>query len=307
MTDVLASADPGAPGAPTDPAAEPTQGVGTAVLEREELQSTDDGDADRFAHYVRKDKIAAAAVTGRPVVALCGKVLDARSRPVEVPGVPHLQVHLRGDAQWGRLRRQRPPIPPVPVRARRSVNAARGGQATHPTPTRASTSAAQNLSPAYPRRAAWGTAGSLRAWQAAALGQYLETMPQDFLAVATPGAGKTTFALRVATELLSSGDVHKVTIVCPTEHLKYQWAEAAARVGIHIDPSYSNSQGALGSRFDGVALTYAQVAANANLHRARTDQARTLVILDEIHHGGDALSWGARSVRPSLLRADGWP
>jgi len=172
------------------------------------------------------------------------------------------------------------------------VNAARGGQATHPTPTRASTSAAQNLSPAYPRRAAWGTAGSLRAWQAAALAQYLETMPQDFLAVATPGAGKTTFALRVATELLSSGDVHKVTIVCPTEHLKYQWAEAAARVGIHIDPSYSNSQGALGSRFDGVALTYAQVAANANLHRARTDQARTLVILDEIHHGGDALSWG---------------
>jgi len=172
------------------------------------------------------------------------------------------------------------------------VNAVRGGQATHPTPTRASTSAAQNLSPAYPRRAAWGTAGSLRAWQAAALGQYLETMPQDFLAVATPGAGKTTFALRVATELLSSGDVHKVTIVCPTEHLKYQWAEAAARVGIHIDPSYSNSQGALGSRFDGVALTYAQVAANANLHRARTDQAHTLVILDEIHHGGDALSWG---------------
>ena len=172
------------------------------------------------------------------------------------------------------------------------MNAARSGQATHPTPTRASTSAAQNLSPAYPRRAAWGTAGSLRAWQAAALGQYLETMPQDFLAVATPGAGKTTFALRVATELLSSGDVHKVTIVCPTEHLKYQWAEAAARVGIHIDPSYSNSQGALGSRFDGVALTYAQVAANANLHRARTDQSRTLVILDEIHHGGDALSWG---------------
>ena len=172
------------------------------------------------------------------------------------------------------------------------MNTTRGSQVTHPTPTRASTSAAQNLSPAYPRRAAWGTAGSLRAWQAAALGRYLETMPQDFLAVATPGAGKTTFALRVATELLSSGDVHKVTIVCPTEHLKYQWAEAAARVGIHIDPSYANSQGALGSRFDGVALTYAQVAANANLHRARTDQARTLVILDEIHHGGDALSWG---------------
>lgn len=169
---------------------------------------------------------------------------------------------------------------------------AQAPRSSAPTPHQPSIFAAENLSPAYPRRAAWGTAGSLRAWQAAALGKYLETMPQDFLAVATPGAGKTTFALRIATELLSRGDVHQVTVVCPTEHLKFQWAEAAARVGIHIDPSYTNGQGALGSRFDGVALTYAQVAANPNLHRARTDARRTLVIMDEIHHGGDARSWG---------------
>ena len=166
----------------------------------------------------------------------------------------------------------------------------RGSRAGNPS--QPSIFAAEHLSPAYPRRAAWGTAGSLRAWQAAALSTYLETMPEDFLAVATPGAGKTTFALRIATELLSGGEVHRVTVVCPTEHLKYQWAEAAARVGIRLDPSYTNSQGALGSRFDGVALTYAQVAANVHLHRARTDSTRTLVILDEIHHGGDARSWG---------------
>lgn len=171
------------------------------------------------------------------------------------------------------------------------MSPARGSQASS-NPHQPSIFAAENLSPAYPQRAAWGTSRPLRAWQAAALEKYLAEKPQDFLAVATPGAGKTTFALRVATELLSAGEVHKVTIVCPTEHLKYQWAEAAARVGIHIDPSYLNSQGALGSRFDGVALTYAQVAANPNLHRARTDRTRTLVILDEIHHGGDALSWG---------------
>ncbi|ALC98795.1 hypothetical protein AM609_03580 [Actinomyces sp. oral taxon 414] len=166
------------------------------------------------------------------------------------------------------------------------------GSRTHGSPSQPSIFAAESLPPAYPRRAARGTAGSLRAWQAAALRKYLSAMPQDFLAVATPGSGKTTFALRVATELLAAGDVHRVTIVCPTEHLKYQWAEAAARVGIRIDPSYTNSQAALGSRFNGVALTYAQVAANANLHRARTDAHRTLVVLDEIHHGGDALSWG---------------
>ena len=166
------------------------------------------------------------------------------------------------------------------------------GSRAHGSPSQPSIFAAESLPPAYPRRAARGTAGSLRAWQAAALKKYLSAMPQDFLAVATPGAGKTAFALRAATELLAAGDVHQVTIVCPTEHLKYQWAEAAARVGIRIDPSYTNSQDALGSRFNGVALTYAQVAANPNLHRARTDARRTLVVLDEIHHGGDALSWG---------------
>ncbi|WP_017178211.1 DEAD/DEAH box helicase [Actinomyces timonensis] len=171
------------------------------------------------------------------------------------------------------------------------MSPARGSQAQH-NPTQPSIFAAEHLSPAYPQRAAWGTTRSLRAWQAAALEKYMSAMPQDFLAVATPGAGKTTFALRIAVELLRLGEAHKVTIVCPTEHLKYQWAEAAAKVGIHIDPSYSNGQGALGSRFDGVALTYAQVAANPALHRARTDSIRTLVILDEIHHGGDALSWG---------------
>ena len=167
------------------------------------------------------------------------------------------------------------------------MSSARGPRAQH-NPTQPSIFAAENLSPAYPQRAAWGTSRPLRAWQAAALKKYMDSTPEDFLAVATPGAGKTTFALRVATELLAAGEVHRVTVVCPTE----QWAEAAARVGIRLDPSYTNSQGALGSRFDGVALTYAQVAANANLHRARTDSIRTLVVLDEIHHGGDALSWG---------------
>ncbi|WP_175956996.1 DEAD/DEAH box helicase [Schaalia sp. Marseille-Q2122] len=159
-------------------------------------------------------------------------------------------------------------------------------------PQRVSASAAQNLSPSFPERARWGTAGSLRAWQAAALNLYLEKSPKDFLAVATPGAGKTTFALRIAVELMGSGIVDKVTVVCPTEHLKSQWADAAARVGIHIDPAFSNSQGMAGSHYDGVAVTYAQVASNPAVHSARTRAHRTLIILDEIHHAGDSLSWG---------------
>src|SRR3954452_13400598 len=155
-----------------------------------------------------------------------------------------------------------------------------------------STSAASSLPPAFPGRAPWGTAAKLRAWQAAALEQYLTERPRDFLAVATPGAGKTTFALRVATELLGRGEITRVTVVAPTEHLKRQWADAAHRVGIRIDPEFKNAHGSHGRDFDGVAVTYAQVASRPLLHRARTEARPTLVILDEVHHAGDALSWG---------------
>ncbi len=132
----------------------------------------------------------------------------------------------------------------------------------------------------------------LRSWQRTALRKYLMARPKDFLAVATPGAGKTTFGLRVATELLADRTVDAVTVVAPTEHLKYQWAESAARAGIALDPEYSNSSGALAPEFHGVVVTYAQVASHPFKHRERTASRRTLVILDEIHHGGDARSWG---------------
>ena len=150
----------------------------------------------------------------------------------------------------------------------------------------------EDLPPAMPERAAWGTAPKLRQWQQEALERYLQTAPQDFLAVATPGAGKTTFALRVAKILLDSGVVQRLTVVAPTDHLKRQWADNAARVGIAIDPNFKNADGRHGAEYRGVALTYAQVANKPVLHRNRTEAAKTLVILDEIHHGGDALSWG---------------
>ncbi|MGW5312234.1 DEAD/DEAH box helicase [Nocardia thailandica] len=122
--------------------------------------------------------------------------------------------------------------------------------------------------------------------------KYLTTKPRDFLAVATPGAGKTTFALRVAAELLADRTVDQVTVVAPTEHLKHQWAQSAARSGIALDSRFSNSTGGTSGDYHGVVVTYAQVAAHPTRHRVRTENRRTLVILDEIHHAGDAKSWG---------------
>jgi superfamily II DNA or RNA helicase len=121
---------------------------------------------------------------------------------------------------------------------------------------------------------------------------YLRRRPEDFLAVATPGAGKTTFALRVATEMLADGTVDQLTVVAPTDHLKSQWAQAAAKVGIQLDPTFSNTVGGTSSDFHGVVITYAQVGLAPAVHRRRTTARRTLVILDEIHHAGDARTWG---------------
>jgi superfamily II DNA or RNA helicase len=132
----------------------------------------------------------------------------------------------------------------------------------------------------------------LRAWQRSALARYLASAPRDFLAVATPGAGKTAFALRVAAELLADRVINAVTVVTPTEHLKHQWSGAAAQVGIAIDPDFRNSAGGTSSDYTGIAVTYAGVAAHPLLHRARTENRRMLVILDEVHHAGDARSWG---------------
>ncbi len=135
-------------------------------------------------------------------------------------------------------------------------------------------------------------AAPLRAWQRRALSRYLATKPTDFLAVATPGAGKTTFGLRVASELLADRSIEQITVVVPTEHLKHQWANAAALAGIALDSRFSNATGQTSRDYQGVVLTYAQVAAHPFRHRTRTENRRTLVILDEIHHGGDAKSWG---------------
>ncbi|HEU5391614.1 MAG TPA: DEAD/DEAH box helicase [Streptosporangiaceae bacterium] len=132
----------------------------------------------------------------------------------------------------------------------------------------------------------------LRGWQQDAYHEYFRLPRRDFLLVATPGAGKTTYALTVAAELLARREVMFLTIVTPTEHLKHQWAAAAARFGIAIDSAYRNAQGRAGADFAGVAVTYAQVAAHPALHRQRTENRRTLVIFDEIHHAGDAMSWG---------------
>src|SRR4051794_31629143 len=156
-----------------------------------------------------------------------------------------------------------------------------------------------------PPRSARNEPQPLRAWQRQALAAYVRGGTSDYLVTATPGAGKTTLALAVAQVLLGQRVVDRVIVVCPTDHLRSQWAAAAHRAGIALDPLLTNADGPVRPDFRGYVTTYAQVAGAPMLHRARTEARRTLVVLDEIHHAGDGLSWGeavADSFAPARRR-----
>ena len=146
---------------------------------------------------------------------------------------------------------------------------------------------------AAPRRDAGAAPVRLRSWQRAALEAYRsEPRRRDFLVTATPGSGKTTFALTLARMLVDERIVDRVIVVCPTDHLRTQWANAADAAGLPLDAALTNAVGPVRPDLRGYVTTYAQVAAKPALHAARTTAKRSLVILDEVHHAGDGLSWG---------------
>ncbi|MGH3412491.1 MAG: DUF3039 domain-containing protein [Marmoricola sp.] len=49
---------------------------------------TEDGDHERFSHYVAKEKLTDAMVNGTPVIALCGKVWVPSRDPQRFPVCP---------------------------------------------------------------------------------------------------------------------------------------------------------------------------------------------------------------------------
>jgi superfamily II DNA or RNA helicase len=130
----------------------------------------------------------------------------------------------------------------------------------------------------------------LRPWQKAALDEFVASPKQDFLAVATPGAGKTTFALTAARHQLGHRP-GRFVVVAPTAHLKLQWARAAAAFSLHLDPSWSPADGALPADMHGVVTSYQQVASSASLLQRLSRDA--FVVFDELHHAADDRAWGA--------------
>lgn len=145
---------------------------------------------------------------------------------------------------------------------------------------------------------------TLRDWQQRAFYTYVTLNKKNFLLVATPGAGKTIAAARIAHSLMSSGKIDRIVVVCPTEHLKKQWASALAPFGIHLNPKFKNADGAVSLDYHGIVATYHQIASNPDIHRMHCRRP-TLLIADEIHHAGDERSWGGalqEAFEPAIAR-----
>lgn len=133
---------------------------------------------------------------------------------------------------------------------------------------------------------------SLRGWQQQAHQVWLGG-GENVLIVATPGAGKTIFALNIAHEELSTGKSEQLLIVVPSDNLRDQWAIEAAAVGINLSKEY-DSRFKLADDYHGVVTTYQTIAERMNTSKSFkwfVQSKRTLLIADEVHHAGQGLSW----------------
>ena len=130
----------------------------------------------------------------------------------------------------------------------------------------------------------------LRPWQRAAFDKFAASERSDFLTVATPGAGKTTFALACARWAMAQ-QRRPIVVVAPTTHLKTQWVQAAHRMGLHLDHQWSPADG-MAKDVHGIVTTYQQVSTADTAKKLRGLAHDAFVILDEVHHAGDERAWG---------------
>ena len=161
----------------------------------------------------------------------------------------------------------------------------------------------------------WNSNRLLRIWQLEALGAYQEKRKQskqgvltgpdrdNFVCVATPAAGKTTFGTQIAfTGLLERG-IERIIIVVPTIPVRKAWVDDAFETGkFHLkgdwDPKTASAYGFnLGPGVVGVVTTYASVFSSSEQFRHLTSVVPTLAIFDEIHHAGEGNGWGEALIK----------
>lgn len=151
----------------------------------------------------------------------------------------------------------------------------------------------------------------LRRWQSEAMQVVLPALQKEpVLVEACPGAGKTTFGLTVAHQLLESGAISRVLIVAPTLSIVDGWLRAAS-AGSSASPTLPlrgprdwRPTNPIGEDWLGAVTTYQSLFAMTEMFLAHaTDPGhRTLVVFDEVHHAGIGSGWG-QAVQTAFSRA----
>ncbi|MCZ7547399.1 MAG: DEAD/DEAH box helicase family protein [Anaerolineae bacterium] len=148
------------------------------------------------------------------------------------------------------------------------------------------------------RRAPWQ-----QAMLAAALAHLADPQHKDFFAAVCPGAGKTIGALLVARELMARGEIVRLFVVVHTDHLRTQWVDAARQVGLRASADLPASNRDWMRDVPVLVLTYQQLEKDPEaVRRLVTDQYRSAVAFDEIHHTGDGQAW-AEAIKTAFRKA----
>jgi len=133
----------------------------------------------------------------------------------------------------------------------------------------------------------------LRDWQSECINSAISNytnLKKHFLALATPGAGKTLMASVLAKKLHEQGLIGLVICFSPSSVVSSDFSESLVeQFGTHFDGEI----GALGDSF-----TYQKLSSISDRIWRLFDQYRVFVIFDEIHHCAgscdhDANAWGA--------------
>lgn len=138
-----------------------------------------------------------------------------------------------------------------------------------------------------------------RAWALAAqkvMFERIEAGEQDTLSNNAPACGKTRFALAAAQELKARGIIDKIVVVAPTVGIANQFVEDALRYhGLRLGIGENKREGRAKLPGDGVVITYSTLSNQPSLYRLLLGK-RGLVIMDEVHHLGDAFGWGVAAM-----------
>lgn len=145
---------------------------------------------------------------------------------------------------------------------------------------------------------------TLRPWQLDAMDLLLDAWtnkPEEkVLVAASPGAGKTWFAIAASLQAFRDHDVELVVVVTPSINIKGQWRDNFIKAGVSAHAQADNE--AMRFRVDNqldptdgwraICVTYAQLAKDADLFAEIARRRKTLVIADEVHHADDMECYG---------------